>query len=140
MKKLTLIIALLTTSVSFLSAQESNKILIKVDQIKSSEGTINVAIFNSKKDFLNNPFLSKTMKASSGELNFEFDNVPNGEYTVSIFHDINGNGELDTNFMGIPDEPYGVSKEGKSMFGPPNYNDAKFTLMNESASLIISLD
>ena len=139
MKKLILMTVCILGVYGQTIAQENNKIIVKVDQINSSEGTINVAIFNSEKDFLNTPFMSKVKKASTGELEFEFA-VPNGEYTVSIYHDENENGELDKNFIGIPDEPYGVSLEGKSMFGPPSYKDARFTLENNNARLIISLD
>ena len=140
MKKLILIIALVTTTVGLSLAQNGNKIIVTVDQINSSDGTIKVSIFNSEEEFLGKPFLRKSLEASTGQLRFEFDEVPNGEYTISIYHDENSNGELDTNFIGIPSEPYGISLDGKSMFGPPNYKDAKFTLNNESTSLIISLD
>jgi uncharacterized protein (DUF2141 family) len=140
MKKLVLMIVCLLAVYGHIYAQGNNKIIVKVDQINSAEGTINVALFNSEKDFLNKPFMSKVKKANTGELEFEFEDVPNGEYTISIYHDENENGELDKNFIGIPDEPYGVSREGRSMFGPPNYDDAKFILANENAKLIISLD
>jgi len=140
MKKLVLMTVCLLTVYGHVYAQGNNKIIVKVDRINSADGTINVALFNSEKDFLNKAFMSKVKKANTGELEFEFEDVPNGEYTISIYHDENENGELDKNFIGIPDEPYGVSREGRSMFGPPNYDDAKFILANENAKLIISLD
>jgi uncharacterized protein (DUF2141 family) len=140
MKKLILMTVCILAVYGQTTAQENNKIIVKVDQINSSEGTVNVALFNSEKDFLNTPFMSKVKVAAQGELEFEFAGVPNGEYTISIYHDENGNGELDKNFIGIPNEPYGVSLEGKSMFGPPSYRDAMFILANENARLIISLD
>jgi uncharacterized protein (DUF2141 family) len=71
---------------------------------------------------------------------FEFEGVQNGEYTISIYHDENKNGELDKNMYGMPIEPYGVSKEGKSMFGPPNYKDALFAVKDINVSLKITLD
>ena len=140
MKKSVLMIVCLLSVYGHIYAQGNNKIIVKVDRINSAEGTINVALFNSEEDFLNKPFMSKVKNANTGELEFEFENVPNGEYTISIYHDENENGELDKNFIGLPDEPYGVSREGRSMFGPPNYDDAKFILANENAKLIISLD
>ena len=121
-------------------AQTNNKIIVKVEHINSAEGSINVAIFNSEKTFLNTPFLTKSEDAKTGEMIFEFEEVPNGEYTISIYQDMNENGELDKNLMGIPNEPYGVSKEGKSMFGPPSYKDALFTVENMNVDLKISLD
>jgi uncharacterized protein (DUF2141 family) len=35
--------------------------------------------------------------------------LPAGQYAVQVVHDENGNGKLDTNFMGIPSEGYGYS-------------------------------
>ena len=140
MKKLMLMI-ILTSGVYGLSfAQEKNRIIVNVDNIRSTNGTVRVALFNSEKEFLNEPFLSHSKNATVGEMKFEFEEVPNGEYTVSIYQDVNKNGELDKNFMGIPNEPYGISREGKQMFGPPSYNDAKFSLANTNARLTISLD
>jgi len=133
-------IALVTGVYGQSSAQNSNKIIVKVEQINSTKGTINVAIFNSEEDFLEKPFVSKSKKASTGEMEFEFLGLADGEYTVSIYQDENENGELDTNFMGIPDEPYGVSLDGRNMFGPPSYKNAKFSLKNDNARLRISLD
>ena len=140
MKKLILMIALVAGVYGQGFTQNNNKITINVENIKSTEGSIIVAIFNSEKTFLNTPFLSKSELAKTGEMVFEFEGVPNGEYTISIYHDKNKNGELDKNLMGIPLEPYGVSKDGKSMFGPPNYKDALFAVENSNVSLKITLD
>ena len=140
MKKVMLMIALITGVYWLSFAQEGNRIIVNVDNIKSTEGTVRVAIFNSKKEFLNKPFLSQAKISTTGEMKFEFNEVPNGEYTLSSYQDVNENGELDKNFMGIPNEPYGISKEGKQMFGPPSYSEAMFTIVNTNARLTISLD
>ena len=47
---------------------------------------------------------------------------------MSSFYDKNGNGKLDTNFLGIPKEPTAMSNNAKGSFGPPKFKDAKFTL------------
>lgn len=138
MKKLILIIALITGFYGLSSAQSSNKIVIKVTNIKSSEGNIGVAVFNSEKTFLGKPFVSKSKKAKKGEMTFEIE-LPNGEYTISVMHDENKNGNLDKNFIGIPTEPYGISMDGRNMFGPPSYSDALFTI-SDNVKLTIELD
>jgi uncharacterized protein (DUF2141 family) len=140
MKKLVVVILFIGGVYATSFAQEKNRIIIKVDEIKSTTGTVEVALFNSEKEFLNKPFLSQAKNAVVGELEFEFKDIPNGDYSISIYHDVNENGELDKNFMGIPNEPYGISRDGKQMFGPPSYSDAKFTLDNTNARLTISLD
>ena len=50
------------------------------------------------------------------------------EAPLSVFYDRNGNGELDTNFIGIPKEPIALSNNATGKFGPPKYEDAVFTL------------
>jgi uncharacterized protein (DUF2141 family) len=51
--------------------------------------------------------------------------VEAGAYAISIFQDENRNGELDSNFIGIPKEPYGFSNNLKKM-RPPSFEEALF--------------
>ena len=55
-----------------------------------------------------------------------FENVPSGIYAISIFQDLNGNGELDENKSGIPSEPFGFSNDARGKLGPPKYKKASF--------------
>ena len=47
-------------------------------------------------------------RVSKGSYQRSFD-IPPGTYAVKIHIDENENGELDTNFLGIPKEQYGIS-------------------------------
>ncbi|MFL0670247.1 MAG: DUF2141 domain-containing protein [Erythrobacter sp.] len=62
-------------------------------------------------------------KASSAR----FENVPAGSYAISAFHDANGNGKLDSNFLGLPLEAVGMSNNPK-LNGPPRFKPARFTI------------
>lgn len=63
-----------------------------------------------------------------------------GEYAASVFLDKNGNGKLDTNAIGSPKEPWGVSQDAKSKrFGPPLYKDAKFNYQGGAVTIPITL-
>ena len=57
----------------------------------------------------------------------EFRNLASGSYALSIVHDENGNGRLDT-FAKIPREGYGFSGNPPIRFGPPKFAEASFTL------------
>lgn len=51
---------------------------------------------------------------------FTFADVPAGPLVVVVFHDANGNGQMDRNFLGMPSEP--VAMSGKpGGFGPPTF-------------------
>lgn len=66
-------------------------------------------------------------------------NVPAGEYAVAVFADMNGNGKLDSNFIGIPNEPVGVSRDAQGRFGPPKFADAAFKVGDGVTALSIEL-
>ena len=47
----------------------------------------------------------------------EFPGIEPGTYAVSLFHDENSNGKLDTNFLGIPREGVGASNDARDHMG-----------------------
>jgi uncharacterized protein (DUF2141 family) len=54
--------------------------------------------------------------------------VPTGDYSAVIYHDLNANGKLDRNFFGKPIEPYGFSNNARNLFGIPDFDDSKFSV------------
>ena len=57
----------------------------------------------------------------------EFADLGPGVYAVTVLHDENGNGKMDTDWMGIPKEGYGATRDAKGFMGPPKFKDAAFT-------------
>jgi uncharacterized protein (DUF2141 family) len=80
-----------------------------------------------------------SVPASPGNVTLSFAGVAPGSYAVTVYHDENGNGKLDSNWIGIPKEPVAVSNNAKGRMGPPKYKDAMFTVGGEDKSLPISL-
>jgi uncharacterized protein (DUF2141 family) len=56
----------------------------------------------------------------------DFTGVAPGTYAVSVVHDENSNGKLDTNFIGMPREGVGASNDAKGHMGPPKFSAASF--------------
>jgi uncharacterized protein (DUF2141 family) len=74
-------------------------------------------------------FRVKKLPAATKGLVVVFGNVPYGEYAVGVFHDLNKNGRLDTNFFGFPKEDMAVSNNAKGgPLGGPPWSQAKFQL------------
>ncbi len=49
--------------------------------------------------------------------------VPYGKYAITVYQDLNVNGETDINFLGIPKEPVGFGNNYKP-FGEPKFESA----------------
>ena len=77
---------------------------------------------------------------SNGTLSCTFPELPPGAYAITCFHDINGNGELDTNLFGIPTEPYGVSNNVRPKFRAPRWDETRFEWKPETGSIQIRLE
>jgi uncharacterized protein (DUF2141 family) len=68
-----------------------------------------------------------------------FSGIQPGTYAVSVFHDENSNGRLDTNFLGIPREGVGASNNAKGRFGPPKFHDASVVYAGGDMDLRIEI-
>lgn len=114
-------------------------ITVKISGLKNSNGQLLVGLYNSEVDFLEKGFKSLIQEISNKTGTVIFYNIPEGTYAVSFVHDENNNGEIDTNFIGIPKEDYGCSNNAKGTMGPPKWEDAKFELKGENKTIKISL-
>jgi uncharacterized protein (DUF2141 family) len=126
-------------------AQDSKtaSVVVKVTGIKSREGLIQAALFSSKTSFPDQkPFkaYTHTLKKEVGQVEVNFKEVPFGEYAVAVYHDQNGNNKLDTNFMGIPKEPYGFSNNHHPKLSAPDYEAAKVEINQPGKTLEVHID
>src|SRR3546814_11344781 len=62
-----------------------------------------------------------------------------GRYSVALYHDENGNKEFDKDFLGIPSEGYGFSKNPGLRFGVPKKEDTIFAAEAAPASRSIAM-
>lgn len=121
---------MLTGSVVAWAQENSLDLMIKVENIGSQEGKIRIALYDSEDNFLNKEINAGEVDASLGSVLHKFTNLRPGTYAISLFHDEDGDGKLNSNFMGIPSEPYAFSNNAKGMFGPPDFDECKFEITN----------
>ncbi|MEM6841302.1 MAG: DUF2141 domain-containing protein [Bacteroidota bacterium] len=95
-----------------LESRSQSTLEIKVSDIETNSGKVIVALFQDEANWLEQPFQEITLATDKDSGTAEFD-VPYGKYAVSIYQDLNANGELDRNFLGIPKEPVGFGNNHK---------------------------
>jgi uncharacterized protein (DUF2141 family) len=124
-------------------SQEENVIHVDIDGLHSDRGQVLCALFSSAADFpkkRDNAVARARSEISGKHAICEFQNVSPGTYAVSVFHDENSNGRLDTNFMGIPREGVGASNDARGRFGPPKFSAAAFQHASGRTNLKISIN
>ena len=108
---------------------------VTVRHIQVGKGTINVAVFNNKKDFLHTPVAAQSRRADAETMEFSFDLAP-GDVAVAVYQDLNGNGKLDAGIFNIPKEPYGFSNNYRPSFSAPHYEGCLIRVSGQTASTI----
>jgi len=126
---LLLLLLPLKTSVALMSPETADgKLHLRVEHIKQAEGWIWVGVYNSEENFLikEKAIIEGREVVTSGAMNIVVDHVKFGHCAVAVFHDINGNGEMDRNWIGIPVEPYAFSRKPPSRWRLPRFHEVEF--------------
>lgn len=66
-------------------------------------------------------------------------NLKFGTYALAIYQDVNSNGGIDKNIIGIPTEPYAFSNNYRPKVKAPNFNDCKFIYNAKSNSVSMNM-
>ena len=129
----------LATSAAFAPALVSAETLsITIADIRESEGRLMIQVANSEKGFEFSedsaapPPVAISQLAEAGEMTFEV-TLPPVIYGARVLHDLNSNGEMDSNFVGIPKEPWAFSNNATGRLGPAKWQDAKFEISGDTA-------
>lgn len=124
----------------FTNVPDSGPLSVTITNIQDQTGKIHMGLFDDANKFPKDgeAFKVVTINADSTEVNHVFENIPAGVYGVAVFHDINDDGKMNTNFLGFPKEPYGFSQNFKPKFRAPKFINVQFDL-KETRSIEIKL-
>ncbi len=114
------------------SSVVDSSVMVELIGLAEAQGNIYISVYDSRDKWLGEDTVTQMKiaiaEALDGEILHTTIELPPGEYAFFIYYDINGNGALDTNFIGIPREPVALSNNARPKFGPPKYKNAVFTL------------
>lgn len=142
MKKLFMLM-LATLPVLIFAQTPCSVIHVKILNIRNNKGSISCALFESPKGFpkkfLRYATNIMTIKIRESEASCYFTDIPPGTYAMVVIHDENMNGELDTNWLGIPKEGFGFSNKADALLSAPSFSDASFQYDGQDAEMTMTL-
>lgn len=124
------------------AAKTTGTLTVTMNNFRSSKGQVGIALYNTANGFPKSA--AKAISIIYAPVNnnksvASFQDLPAGEYAISICHDENNNKKLDTNFFGIPKEGIGASNNARAFMGPPKYKDAKFNFSGKAQTVTIAV-
>ncbi|MDB9375827.1 DUF2141 domain-containing protein [Nodularia sphaerocarpa] len=133
-------------SISFartVNAEPTAKLTVVVDNIKNQNGEVCMGVYSSSQGFpmsTKDVIKSACVQPTGSILTHEFSGLKPGTYAVAIVDDQNGDRKLNKDFLGIPKEGFGISRNPTVSIatGTPSFYDSSFILMpNQNTTINI---
>lgn len=123
------------------SASSAAEVLVRVSGLAEPLGQVGCSLFAGASGFPmdNTGARSVWLPAESVGVTCRFADVPEGSYAVSIGHDLNGNKRVDTNFIGMPTEQWGVSNNARPALRAPRFDEAVFKVAADAKQVVIDV-
>ena len=122
---------------------QETTLTVAVTGLRSTKGSVVYSLFAGPEGFPD-----KGEKATaSGQCaitddktaHFTIPKLAPGSYAVTLFHDENANGKLDSKAFGIPKEGFGFSRDPKIRVGPPRFKDTVFAITGAGSERVITI-
>jgi uncharacterized protein (DUF2141 family) len=117
-------------------------VTVKIAGFRNQTGPALVYLWKAADGFPKNPekaAVTKKVPIEGTAITVVFNNVDPGVYAVSVTHDENNNGKMDTGFAGKPKEGYGASNNPKNKLSAPSFDQCKFTVDQSGKMLDIDI-
>jgi uncharacterized protein (DUF2141 family) len=111
----------------FFSLSYAVELTVVAEGFRNAQGLARIAVFSSAQGFPDRPTnnrYSASVKIVDGMARVKFSDLSQGDYAVSVLHDEDLDENIQLGFMGIPQEGYGISNGGKTIFGPPKFEES----------------
>lgn len=123
---------LIMTMVLFSSvySKAQTELTVEVHPVRSNLGHVLFTLYNSEQSYLaeDDGYSNGSIPAVLGTIQFVIQNIVPGFYGLTMFHDENDNGKLDTNSLGQPKELFGISNITRKLWSKPKWDEIKFEI------------
>ncbi len=122
-------------------AEEAASLTLSFNGIDTPTGAIMAGIYDSESAFAGGePVQGVRIEISGTDATTTVTGLKPGRYAIKAYHDVNGDGRMNTNPFGMPTEPYAASNNALSNMGPPSWNDAVFEVTAGENAQSITID
>jgi len=104
---------------------------VTIEGLKS-QGIVYAGLYNGPTDFLNEAGMIKQFISTKTQetLVYEWKDLPKGNYSIAFLEDLNGDGVMNFNFIGMPKERYGFFPNQSFRLREPTWEECNFQLTN----------
>ena len=142
MKKIIIpLLLIVITSLLLFSAENKSTLTLTIENISKADAPLRVGFYKKGAEFPEkgkSTFSKILTPDKTGKVSFKIEGVEHGEWAVAMYHDLNNNNEIEKNFFGVPEEPYGFYRNFKPKLSAPDFEDCSFTF-NGDKEIVVEL-
>jgi|KBSMisStandDraft_5_1062788.scaffolds.fasta_scaffold143621_2 uncharacterized protein (DUF2141 family) len=91
---------------------------LEVRNVRAEQGMLMIAAYGDAGSFNKAPLVATQMRAGAATMSFALCGLSGSSVALTLYQDLNGNGKLDANALGVPSEPWGASGKTAAMTAP----------------------
>lgn len=138
--------AMIMAALAWMAPANAAELHIEVTGARGTDGHVAIALFAAPG--VGFPFdeglaaqrVRVPIDSSSGLCATTISDLPEGDYAVAVYHDDNDSGKLETNLLGMPKKAYGFSNNPKRLMRAAHFDEARFELPKDGATITITLE
>jgi uncharacterized protein (DUF2141 family) len=136
-----LLAALIASACALPLAASAADLVVRITGLADPLGQVGCSLFAGPAGFpMDNSGARQQWQAADAKgVTCRYNDVPEGSYAVSIGHDLNGNKRVDTNFIGLPTEQWGVSNNTRPNLRAPRFDEAMFKVAADAKEVVIEI-
>lgn len=115
---------------------------VELLSLRNRQGQLLVSLFATEEGFpdqMGRALRNRTLVITDERAQLVFQDLPYGAYAISVLHDENRDSQMESSWLGQPQEGFGFSGQPDYTFGPPDFAAARFLLLAPERSLTIKL-
>lgn len=108
----------------------SGILVIHVQEVSPKGGILRLGLYDEA-GYPNDdakPIASADVPAQPGMTTVTLNNIPPGAYAIQAYQDTNSNDKMDTSWFGIPQEPFGFSRDARPRLSKPGFAAVRFNV------------
>lgn len=120
---------------------ERKPLNLVIENLGSPTAPVLLGLYGTENEFLNEKDTLKNYRfMPKGEtLTVAITDLEYGTYAMALFQDMDNDGKIEKNFLGIPKDPYAFSNNARPTFKAPSFDDCCFEYSDKENTVEISM-
>ena len=119
----------MTVSTSAWAAQ--GELVVHIRDLSPAGGILRLGVYDEANYANDNskPVASADVDISGSEMTVVLHGIRPGDYAIQTLQDVNRDGKMQTNLLGIPQEPFGFSRDIRPGLEKPSFAAVEFAIL-----------